>query len=58
MAHKEYSDLDRQGTFWTVPIQEAIGHFIIPVMWVFTYKFNTNGYLVKFKARLVVHGDL
>jgi hypothetical protein len=27
-------------------------------MWVFTYKFDTDGFLVKFKARLVVRGDL
>jgi hypothetical protein len=26
-------------------------------MWVFTYKFDTDGYLTKFKARLVVRGD-
>jgi len=31
---------------------------IIPVTWVFIYKFNTNGYLIKFKARLCVRGDL
>jgi hypothetical protein len=27
-------------------------------MWVFTYKFNKDGYLLKYKARLVVRGDL
>ena len=27
-------------------------------MWVFTYKFNEDGYLLKYKARLVVCGDL
>ena len=27
-------------------------------MWVFTYKLNKDGYLLKFKARLVVRGDL
>jgi hypothetical protein len=31
---------------------------ILPLMWVFTYKFNEDGYLYKFKARLVVRGDL
>ena len=57
-ACKEYSDLDRKGTFQTVQILEATRHFIILVMWVFTYKFDTDGYLVKFKARLVVRRDL
>jgi hypothetical protein len=27
-------------------------------MWVFTYKFDEDGYLLKYKARLVVRGDL
>ncbi|PQM43552.1 hypothetical protein VC83_09679 [Pseudogymnoascus destructans] len=27
-------------------------------MWVFTYKFDNSGFLVKYKARLVVRGDL
>ena len=31
---------------------------IVPVLWVFTYKTDTSGYLTKFKARLCVRGDL
>jgi hypothetical protein len=27
-------------------------------MWVFTYKFNKDGYLTKYKARCVARGDL
>jgi len=27
-------------------------------MWVFVYKFDTNGYLIKHKARICVCGDL
>ncbi|KAL2125978.1 hypothetical protein VTI74DRAFT_2034 [Chaetomium olivicolor] len=30
---------------------------ILGCMWVYTYKFNTRGYLAKCKARLVVRGD-
>jgi hypothetical protein len=30
----------------------------VPLMWVFTYKFDEDGYLLKYKARLVVRGDL
>jgi hypothetical protein len=30
----------------------------LPLMWVFTYKFNENGYLLKHKARLVARGDM
>jgi hypothetical protein len=55
-AQKEYSNLDRRGNFWTVTIPK--GHFVIPTMWVFTYKFDKDGYVTKFKARLVVRRDL
>jgi hypothetical protein len=30
---------------------------VIPLKWVFKYKLDEHGYLVKFKARLVVRGD-
>jgi hypothetical protein len=30
----------------------------LPLMWVFTYKFDADGYLSSYKARLVVRGDL
>ena len=54
----EYYDLERRGTFETVPTSSAGKAFIIPVRWVYTYKFDKNGYLTKYKARLVVRGDL
>jgi len=31
---------------------------IIPLKWVFTYKFDSDGFLLKYKARLCVRGDL
>jgi hypothetical protein len=31
---------------------------VILTKWVFTYKFDEEGYLAKYKARLVVRGDL
>jgi hypothetical protein len=37
---------------------EAIDAKILLLMWVFTYKFDEDRYLYKFKARLVVRGDL
>ena len=30
----------------------------LPTMWVFTYKEDSDGYITRFKARLVVRGDL
>ncbi|KAJ5260580.1 hypothetical protein N7478_012185 [Penicillium angulare] len=31
---------------------------ILPLRWVFTYKFDSNGFLTKLKARICVRGDL
>jgi len=38
--------------------EDAKGKQVIPLMWVFTYKFDNAGYLLKFKARICVRGDL
>jgi hypothetical protein len=56
-AEKEYSTLREQGTFSQASTHEVKGQ-VLPMMWVFTYKFDEDGYLEKFKARLVVRGDL
>ena len=53
---KEYRDLERRNTFSSVPT--PVPHQPLPLMWVFTYKFDTDGYLSKYKARLCVRGDL
>jgi hypothetical protein len=55
-ARKEYQDLDRRQTFQYVSRTKASK--VIPLTWVFTYKFDTDGFLVKFKARMCVRGDL
>lgn len=39
-------------------VQKPTGRQIIPLMWVFTYKFDQEGYLIKAKARICVRGDL
>jgi len=36
----------------------ALGPVSLPLIWVLTYKFDTNGYLLKYKARLIAKGDL
>jgi hypothetical protein len=53
----EYGNLQEQGAFVAVPEAEA-SEFVIPTRWVFSYKFDEEGYLLKYKARLVVRGDL
>jgi hypothetical protein len=55
-ATKEYQDLERRNTFKPVPKTSKMT--TLPLIWVFTYKFDTDGYLIKFKARLCVRGDL
>ncbi|KAL1973313.1 hypothetical protein VTN31DRAFT_5948 [Thermomyces dupontii] len=52
----EIKKLEERGTYKVVSI--PYGKQIVPLMWVFNYKFDDDGYLIKFKARLVVRGDL
>ena len=52
----EYDTLLKLNTFRIVPLPEDAQ--IIPVMWTFVYKFDTNGFLVKFKARMCARGDM
>jgi hypothetical protein len=39
-------------------IKDTNNAYIIPNIWVYTYKFNTNGFLKRYKARLVIQGNL
>jgi hypothetical protein len=55
-ARTEYEALVSKDTFETVPLSEKIHP--IPLKWVFTYKFDTDGFLLKHKARICVRGDL
>ena len=56
----ELKGLESKGTWEEVSEEEAIqaNKTPIPTMWVYRYKFDENGWLVKFKARLVARGDL
>lgn len=57
-AGLEVDTLTRKSTFEVVqrPTDRSIQ--ILPLKWVFTYKFDSNGFLSKLKARLCVRGDL
>ncbi|KAI0993637.1 hypothetical protein K3495_g14547, partial [Podosphaera aphanis] len=58
-AEKEYEILEEKHTWTYVAMDEVPKSCkIIPVIWIFTYKFDSDGYLVKFKARLCARGDL
>jgi hypothetical protein len=56
-AAVEYATLSERSTFEHIPRNTATS-LPIPLMWVFTYKYDNNGFLSSFKARLVVRGDL
>jgi hypothetical protein len=55
-AITELNSLKRKGTFEIVDRPE--GKQIIPLTWVFKYKFDKFGKIAKFKARICVRGDL
>lgn len=52
----EYNSLLEKDTF--KEIRQTDSMHPIPLKWVYTYKFDESGYLVKFKARICVRGDL
>src|SRR5436305_7634821 len=55
---KEFNTLLNKGTFEYFDKSKVDKQEPLLLMWVFTYKFDQNGYLIKYKARLVVRGDL
>ena len=56
-ADKEFNALLEKGTFEYIE-KSKVDTEPLPLMWVFTYKFDQDGYLLKHKARLVARGDL
>jgi hypothetical protein len=54
---KEFKRCQDMSCFKTVSVTQASGQ-VLPLMWVFTYKFDEDRLLYKYKARLVVRGDL
>jgi hypothetical protein len=57
-ASLEYDTLKSKGTFEPVPTPTTTTERVLPLLWVFTYKFDPDGFLLKFKARICVRGDL
>jgi hypothetical protein len=58
VADKEICTLQEKMTFKYVDQSEAKDTVPLPLMWVFTNKFDEDGYLLKEKARIVARGDL
>jgi hypothetical protein len=54
----EFSKCWKKGTFAKPDITAEHIKEAVPLMWVFSYKFDKDGYLHEYKACLVVRGDL
>ena len=55
-ANKEIQELTEKETFKYVKRPQNTQ--IIPMLWSFLYKLDSDGYLIKYKARLCVRGDM
>lgn len=55
---KEIRSLQEKSTFTAINRPRDISKQILPLRWVFAYKFDQDGYLQKLKARICVRGDL
>ena len=55
---KEVRMLTDKSTFTVVDKPRDVSKQVLPLRWVFAYKFDQDGYLVKLKARICVRGDL
>jgi hypothetical protein len=53
-ASVEYKALQDMNTFESIPRPSSPSVRVLPLLWVFTYKFDPDGYLLKFKARVCV----
>lgn len=54
---KEIRLLQEKSTFTVTNRLKDVSKQILPLRWVFTYKFDQDGYLLKLKARICVRGD-
>jgi hypothetical protein len=57
-AQTEYDALNNKETFQIVAKSGVPPHGVLPLTWIFDYKFDHNGYLTQYKARICVRGDL
>ena len=58
VVDKEFNTLLNKGTFEYIDKSKVDKQEPLSLMQVFTYKFDQDGYLIKYKAQLVARGDL
>ncbi|KAJ5256521.1 hypothetical protein N7478_012625 [Penicillium angulare] len=54
---KEIRSLQEKSTFTVTNRPKDVSKQVLPLRWVFAYKFDQDGYLQKLKARICVRGD-
>jgi hypothetical protein len=57
-AETEYIGIQQKDTWTEIAVPDDKKIQILPIKWVFTYKLDNNSYLLKYKARICVRGDL
>lgn len=57
---REITDVKRKDTYRRMAWKDfnAQDNEVLPLLWVFKYKLDNDGYLTKYKARICVRGDL
>ena len=57
---REITDIKRKNTYKTIAWKDfnAQDNEVLPLLWVFKFKLDSEGYLTKYKARICVRGDL
>ena len=59
LADKHITELERKKTWEWIEVRDIKQKDqTLPLKWVFAYKFDPDGYLITFKARICVRGDL
>jgi nucleoside diphosphate kinase len=57
-AQIEYDAIENRDIWQIVDRLKNEDHQIISLKWIFTYKTDSNDYLIKYKARIVIRSDL
>ena len=57
-AYHKLKDLDKKRTYNMIPKSQVEERWILPLKWVFKYKFNINSALLKYKAYICVWDNL
>ena len=55
-CYLEIQKLEEKETFQVV--NKPDNAFLLPLMWVFDYKFDDNSFFLKHRSRIVTHDDL